>query len=241
MKLLLLPCLLFMIGCETAPATNTAAAASDQLQTNPEKFYMLDLPVEVNCEKGRKGCQKGAGTLVLEPQDEYQIIGRVSDDAKIVTIEDCTGEKVQYRKDERFSLVYSIPTNVRGKLCYLSVAAYAPKFRQAVALFDVRNVANPATARLDCNQTTRVSSGVEICQTKAGKLTALTFGEPMNVFPEPGCLPPVVGPDSISFSWTAQPPGRCWYKFLSKADEGPAKREFRMTVYSYDEYFLEGR
>jgi len=223
----------FLFAC----ATLNPIAGNSELQTDASKNYRMDLPVEANCDKNEGVCQKGKGVLVLDPAVKYTLRAKAPGDAKVVAIEDCTGEIPYYELDKNIVLTYTVPEKVKGKLCYLSIQAYAPKYRQSVSLMDIRNVQNPLSAKVLCSQTSTDEKGVAVCQTKIGKLTIIEFQEDVEVFPGPGCDPsPSKEGRLFQFNDRKGSTPYCWRKFLSKSKP---EKEFRLTIYPYEEYFIE--
>lgn len=224
--------LLFASGCASAPIMSPSG---EPLQTDADVRYMLDLPLKANCGKNEGTCQEGRGVMTLAPARTYNFRGKAPGDAQILTVEDCTGEPVFYKQDNDFQVTYKVPEAVRGRLCYLSIKAYGPKYKQSLSLMDINAVEKPLSAKVLCGQVEGAHSGAHVCQTPVGKLTIVGFDEPVKVGAGPGCEVPKSKDGNRTFEFNVKAGGQdpwCWYVFMA------GEKEFRLTVYPYQEYFL---
>jgi hypothetical protein len=222
MRLLLGSLLAFsVVSCAGIPTINPINP--DAMQLSQDKIYKMDLGLEVNKIKSE-------GMLVVPRADKYEIKIKAPNDVDVVTFTTCTREEILREQDDEFKFVYT-PNEIEREACPLMISAYAPKFRYAGGLFEVRNL-NEAKGTLFCNGRVEGVESVAVCQVRSGLTAVLRFEAEMDVAaPKAGCAA-LVSDNKKEFRVTI---GKdlCSYRLR---EAGESKKWFRLVTYGYEEF-----
>lgn len=206
----------------SAWATSCSTAPAQQLETN--KNYRMDLDMEVN------GVRR-VGTVVVPKADVYHIHVRTDPAPEIVTINSCSREVTLLKQNKDFTYDYT-PNDVEASgYCLIRIQASAQKKWYTAGAIDIVDPTVTEYARLFCNGGSEVTTGVGMCQSRAGLYQKVRFLAPMVAGNPKECDQPT---STDGFEWTFKTPkGSCPVKFWTKA--APFKY-YRLDVFGYDEF-----
>lgn len=197
--------------------TSMTGCALVNQKLNPDIFYQRDIQLEINGEKFE-------GTAVPKRADKYEIKIKAKGKIDMLTVTSCHREdKFEEPSAGWFSsgkqFVYNykpIPGLEDGRGCLLDIGAYEKiKGRHAWATIQFQTASEKLPAEILCDGSSIKSSGVSICQAKAGLLQKIVFPRRVKVSPDSKECDVMKTTDELTYTYE-MPLGECNYYFVSK-------------------------
>lgn len=213
--------LLFLI---TSLALSSCATVNEA--NNPDMFFRHDMEISIDG-------QTSYGIAVLPTRKRYVIRGKLQEKSDILKITSCHREFVSFEHKDKFEYVYEPVAGIEDTgLCPLSFGAFDEHGEHSWAFIDfVRD--ESLAAHIGCNGETRVGIGGSVCQSRAGLVETIRFGERVEVeFPE-RCNE-MYSEDQINFSYEMNRE-KCLYVFKTKSGQ-----IHRLVTLGYDDVMIRG-
>jgi hypothetical protein len=199
---------------------------------NPDVFYKRDMLIEINDLKAQ-------GTLVVPKSKDYWFEIEARGKLDLFTLQSChreitrekAGEGGIFGNAKKVQLGYTqVPGLEDQGGCQVQLGGYErEKGRNSWALIDFETDDAKLPARLKCNGSTIQSSGVSICQSRAGLIQEIYFAVDTIANPPEGCEIP--RPADLKTYRFTMPKGQCVLNFMEK---GGDHREHRLTTLGYE-------
>jgi len=199
------------------------------------KFYKRDMEIKVNGHAAE-------GVIVARQAGQYGLKVEAKGDLDLFTFATChreqtkeqAGESGWFRNKRKRELTYRpAPLERDGTACPVRLGGFEKvNGRHSWALIEFEHSSLKLPARLQCNGSVSNTSGVSICQSRAGLIQAITF--PVKTMAaktaaSPSC-PPLASDDGLTYRFE-MPLGECTYRFMTASGE---EQSHRLTVLGYN-------
>lgn len=223
---------LLLLGCASIPSEFP----------NPDVIYRKDMILSVN------GIDY-EGVAVIPQKENYKIHITAQGDLDLFTFDTCHREEISVeawnKVDKKFlffkrkienkreiDLTY-IPTEIEKGYCPANFGGYEKlQGRHSWGFLDFQGPEETLPAKIYCNGSEIVSSGVSACQSKEGLIQAIKFSEPVKVYPTKGCE---ISSSNLDYWEFPIHKGHCVYAF-----KGSSGRIHRATFLGYEKVLIRG-
>lgn len=184
-----------------------------------EKTYKRTLRFEVD------GIES-YGTHVASKKTQYSFRFYLPEKPNMIELTSCHRDEILYDPGRKLDYTYRPSPGIEDQpACLLEIAAFDEKGKNYWALIDF-SLEEKLPAKINCNGKSYISSGVTICQSKAGLIQTIEFDKPVKAVNQERC--PKMQKMRDNFFEYVIAKGKCLYLFSDGKDE------HRLTTLGYD-------